>query len=460
MRRGALILVTTSLAAFLTPFISSSISFVVPRIGQELNLTFYQAALLPLVILIPLASFILLFGRLSDHLGRILLFRIGLIVFSLGSIVALFSQDFQILVASLFILGVGASIMSANSTAIVSTIFKDGRGFALGINAMSVYLGLTIAPFISGIVVEFSSWRLLFLIAVPIALVGFLLSFLTLRTELKGGKGMEIYGSLLFAILLVSISLYLSLGYIYGFVRLLPLLILFTVSVLLFLLEERRSTRPLISKKMMELRRTFVASNLAALLNYLGTFSIVFVFSIYLQVTLHVSPFLSGLYLLPEPVLMVLMSPISGTLSDKIGSRKIASAGMVIIGLSFLIFFVLGQPSVIQILIILAVLGAGFGFFSAPNTNSVMGSIKMEYSGFASGFLGTMRFIGQLASIVVATYIFSLEIPRSVMVGIFSGLYVSIGQLYFNDFVIGFKQVMLLSSIISFAGAISSMMRG
>ena len=107
MRRGALILVTTSLAAFLTPFISSSISFVVPRIGQELNLTFYQAALLPLVILIPLASFILLFGRLSDHLGRILLFRIGLIVFSLGSIVALFSQDFQILVASLFILGVG-----------------------------------------------------------------------------------------------------------------------------------------------------------------------------------------------------------------------------------------------------------------------------------------------------------------------------------------------------------------
>ncbi len=460
MRRGALILVTTSLAAFLTPFISSSISFVVPRIGQELNLTFYQAALLPLVILIPLASFILLFGRLSDHLGRILLFRIGLIVFSLGSIVALFSQDFQILVASLFILGVGASIMSANSTAIVSTIFKDGRGFALGINAMSVYLGLTIAPFISGIVVEFSSWRLLFLIAVPIALVGFLLSFLTLRTELKGGKGMEIYGSLLFAILLVSISLYLSLGYIYGFVRLLPLLILFTVSVLLFLLEERRSTRPLISKKMMELRRTFVASNLAALLNYLGTFSIVFVFSIYLQVTLHVSPFLSGLYLLPEPVLMVLMSPISGTLSDKIGSRKIASAGMVIIGLSFLIFFVLGQPSVIQILIILAVLGAGFGFFSAPNTNSVMGSIKMEYSGFASGFLGTMRFIGQLASIIVATYVFSLEIPRNVMVGIFSGLYVSIGQLYFNDFVIGFKQVMLLSSIISFAGAISSMMRG
>ena len=133
---------------------------------------------------------------------------------------------------------------------------------------------------------------------------------------------------------------------------------------------------------------------------------------------------------------------------------------MVIIGLSFLIFFVLGQPSVIQILIILAVLGAGFGFFSAPNTNSVMGSIKMEYSGFASGFLGTMRFIGQLASIIVATYIFSLEIPRNVMVGIFSGLYVSIGQLYFNDFVIGFKQVMLLSSIISFAGAISSMMRG
>ncbi|MEM1995668.1 MAG: MFS transporter, partial [Thermoplasmatales archaeon] len=106
---------TTSLAAFLTPFISSSITFLVPKIGENMNLSFYQAAVLPLIILIPLASFMLLFGRLSDLIGRVLLFRFGLIIFIGGSLASFFSKNYNILVASLFILGTGSSIISANS---------------------------------------------------------------------------------------------------------------------------------------------------------------------------------------------------------------------------------------------------------------------------------------------------------------------------------------------------------
>ncbi|MEM0127850.1 MAG: MFS transporter [Thermoplasmatales archaeon] len=457
--KGSLILVTTSLAAFLTPFISSSITFLVPRIGESLSLSFYQAAVLPLIILIPLASFMLLFGRLSDLMGRVLLFRFGLIIFTGGSLASFFSKNYNILVTSLFILGMGSSIISANSTAIVSSKFVRNRGFALGINAMSVYLGLTMAPFLSGIMAQYLTWESIFLLVLPVSTISLLISFFTLRREITGGKRIAITGSAFLAVSLVSISLYLSFGYIYGFLRLLPILYISLAFFLIFSIEESMSRNPLISFEMMKARRTFLASNAAAALNYIATFSIVFVFSIYLQVTLHVSPFLSGLYILPEPVLMVLMSPISGRISDRISSRWIASIGMIIIGLSFLVFFLLIAPSTIEILLILAFLGVGFGMFSAPNTNSVMGSIKTEFSGFASGFLGTMRFVGQLLSILVATTVFSITIPRDIMIGIFSGIYVSIGESYFQSFLHGFREIMFISSLISFAGAVASLMR-
>ena len=459
MRKESLVLLTTSLAAFLTPFISSSISFSIPRIGDAFGLSFYQAALLPLVILIPLASFMLLLGRVSDALGRVRFLRIGLSIFTVGAILSILSRDFVALVLSLFVVGVGASMISANATAIVSYHFRTGRGFALGINAMSVYLGLTMSPFLSGVLIEFIGWESIFLVVIPIAILSLLLSFVSLNSDIRGAVGMRVYSSLLFSILLVSISTYLSFGYLYGFLTLLPLLLLFIIALALFIVDETRSENPLISGRMMEMKRTFLASNIAALLNYVGTFSIVFVFSVYLQVVLKVSPFLSGIYILPEPVMMVLMSPVSGRLSDKLGSRGIASTGMVAIGISFLLFFILREPSFLEIVLLLTLLGAGFGLFSAPNTNSVMGSIKLEFSGLASGFLGTMRFIGQLSSIILASYILSLEIPRKIMVGIFSGIYVSIGNAYYQNFISGFRWVMLLSSVISLIGAIFSFLR-
>jgi MFS family permease len=205
--------------------------------------------------------------------------------------------------------------------------------------------------------------------------------------------------------------------------------------------------------------RTFVASNATAFLNYISTFSIVFVFSIYLQVILHVSPFLSGLLLLPEPLLMVAVSPAAGRLSDIFGSRSIASIGMFLIGLSFLSFSYFNRINEVGLMILLTVLGTGFGLFSAPNTNSVMGSVRRENSGIASGFLGTMRFLGQMASIILATLVLSVYMPKSLTIGIFSGIYVQITPQYFNGFLSGFRIAMIISAALSFSGAVTSLLR-
>lgn len=457
-----MLLLTTSLGAFLTPFISTAISFGVPRIGTYFHLNFFDAAFLPLVILIPLVSFMLLFGKISDGIGRVKLFRIGLIIFLMSSLLAPYTRNYDELVASVFAIGLGGALLSTNSTAIIGYAFsEEGRGLALGINAMSIYLGLTLAPFLGGFLIEFFGWQYIFLAVAPIPVISLLISFLSMKDlEIKSIKiTVNIRGSALFAALMISVALYLSLGFLIGFLKASFLLIAFAVFFVLFVRDETRSTNPVVPVDMIRRNRAFIASNVAAYLNFASTFSIVFVFSIYLQVILHVSPFLSGLIILPEPVLMVALSPFAGRLSDMIGSRMIASVGMVVIGISFVSFYFLSSPNRVEVMFLLAVLGVGYALFSPPNTNSVMGSVRKERSGIASGFLGTMRFTGQLSSIILATFVLSEFMPKSLTLGIFSGIYVQITPEYFNGFINGFRTVMIISAILSFSGAVISLLR-
>jgi MFS family permease len=156
---------------------------------------------------------------------------------------------------------------------------------------------------------------------------------------------------------------------------------------------------------------------------------------------------------------MVALSPLAGRLSDTLGSRSLASLGMVIIGLSFIAMYYIYPITEIQLMIMLAFIGIGFGLFSAPNTNSVMGSAERKYSGIAAGFLGTMRFTGQLISISIATVIFAFFLPHSLIVGMFSGSLTTISTSSFDGFVHGLRIIMIISGILSLCGAGTSLMR-
>ncbi|MGC8608879.1 MAG: MFS transporter [Thermoplasmata archaeon] len=460
--KKSFVLLTTSIAAFITPFLSSAIAFAVPRIGIAFHLNFYEAAILPMIFLIPLSSFMIFFGRLSDDVGRVTIFRMGLIIFSAATFAAAFSRNYDSLVISIFFAGLGTAVLSTNSTAIVSFVYSSGRrGFALGINAMSVYLGLTFAPFLGGFLIEFFGWASIFLLSAPLAVIGLAISMISMRnleTEMKMNKA-SIRDPAVFAAFILTLTSYAAFGNIFGYVKILFLAVISVFIFILFIILERRPGNPTIPPSMIRGNRTFVASNITAFLNYLGTFSIVFVFSIYLQVILHISPFLSGLTILPEPIIMVLLSPVAGRLADKVGSRFIASAGMFIIGFSFFSLFLNPSAGKIFIMVVLGFIGLGFGLFSAPNTNSVMSSTKREYSGIASGFLGTMRFTGQLISIVMATFVLSIYIPKPLIVGMFSGTVVAITPYYYHGFIEGFKVVMILSALLSVAGAFTSLMK-
>ncbi|QRF74769.1 methyl viologen resistance protein SmvA [Thermoplasmatales archaeon] len=456
------ILLTTSMAAFLSPFLSSAIAFAVPKIGVSFHLTFYQVAILPMIFLIPLASFMIFFGRLSDDIGRVKIFRAGLLIFAASALLVPAIHNYQYVVMMIFFTGLGSAVLSTNSTAIVSYVYSSGgRGFALGINAMAVYLGLTFAPFLGGLLIELSGWESIFFLSGPLAICALLISIPSMKSlEIKAKtEKTNLRQVSMFSTFLVLLTTYAAFGDIFGYLKLAFLPILSLFFLLIFLHYEKNSTNPVIPPSVFRNNRTFIASNVTAFLNYVSTFSIVFVFSIYLQVILHVNPFLSGIIILPEPVLMVLLSPVSGKLADRFGSRLIASSGMVIIGVSFLLLFLESTVSRLDITALLGFIGVGFGLFSAPNTNSVMGSVRREDSSIASGFLGTMRFTGQMMSIVAATLILSLFLPASLITGMFSGTVVTITPFFYGSFVSGFRIVMLVSAILAIIGAMTSLMK-
>lgn len=457
-----LILLTTSFAAFITPFTSSAITFAVPRIGEIFRASFYLVVWVPLAYLIPLPSFMILFGRLSDIYGRVKMFRLGFIIYLISIILIILSINIYMLIIFIFISGIGGALISTNSIAIVSHTYPPNRrGGALGINAMSVYLGLTLAPFLGGLLIQLFDWESVFYVSGLISIIGLIISFFTMKnieiTEKIGN--LDVLGAILFSLSLIFIVLYLSFSEIYGWLSSIYLIILGLVFLILFIIRELRSKNPLIDISLFTKNRTFAASNITAFLNYISTFSIVFIFSIYLQVFLKYSPFQAGIVLVSQPIFMVIFSPISGKLADKYGSRHMASIGMAVIGISFISLYFIKITNVWDIILPLSFIGIGFGFFTAPNTNSVMGSVTKDKYGVASGTLGTMRFTGQILSLAITSTILSNAIPRTLLVGMFSGVFQTISIQFTNEFIIGFKYAMLFSGIVSLIGAYTSLLK-
>jgi MFS family permease len=171
---------------------------------------------------------------------------------------------------------------------------------------------------------------------------------------------------------------------------------------------------PVFDMRLFKTNRVFAFSSLAALINYSATFALTFLMSLYLQDIKSLSPQIAGLVLISQPVIMAGFSPMAGRLSDHVEPRIVASLGMIIstIGLSLLIFLDQGT-SLGYIIACLIILGFGFAFFSSPNTNAIMSSIEKRFYGIASGAIGTMRSLGQILSMGIATVIFSIFIGRT-----------------------------------------------
>lgn len=443
-------LIVTSFASFITPFIGSATNIALPSIGKEFSANAVSLSWVATSFLLSAAVFLAPFGRLADIIGRKKIFNLGLIITTIFSILCAYASNIETLIIWLIFQGLGSSMMFGTAMAIITSVFpKEKRGKALGIVVASVYAGLTLGPFIGGIITKWWGWHGIFLVIVPFALISLSFSILYLRQEWADAKGEKFdwKGSVIYAIAIVSLM--------YGFSELPEFSgILYTIlgilTLIIFIYFEKRQEFPVINIRLFQKNRVFAFSNYAALINYSATFAIGFLLSLYLQYIKGLNPQEAGQILVVQPILMTIFSPITGKLSDKIDAGKVASIGMALISAGlFVIAFIDENSSIWFIISILFSFGIGYALFSSPNSNAIMSSVEKKYYGIASGTVGTMRLIGQMSSMGIAMMVFSIFIGK-----------VEINSSNYHEFIHSIRTVFLIFAIFCFIGIFFSLARG
>lgn len=396
-------LLVATLSSFLTPFMGASANVALPSIARDLALDARQLSWVATVFLVAAAMALVPFGQLADIHGRKRIFTWGIAVYALGSALSALAMSWALLVSARAVQGLGGAMIFGTSVAILTSVFPPGRrGWALGINAASVYLGLSIGPVAGGLITEHAGWRALF--GVNAALGGFLLVVVwaALKGEWAGQRAarFDAPGSALYAAALGALMFGLSRAHT-------PAGVGWTAAGLAvlaaFVLYERSAASPVLDVRLFSESRVFALSNLAALINYSATFAVGFLLSLYLQHVRGLGPGATGLVLVAQPIVMTVVSPWAGRLSDRIAPRVVASAGMGLTAIGLALLAAVGDATPLaSIAACLALLGVGFGLFSSPNTNAVMGAVAPSHYGVAAATLGTMRLGGQMLSMGVA----------------------------------------------------------
>jgi len=380
------------------------------------------------------ATLLVTFGRLSDMFGRVKLYNLGFLIFTIGSILLFLTPNTGDagaieLIAFRIVQGVGAAFLFSNSGAIITDAFPaNERGKALGINQLAFLAGSLIGLVLGGVLAVFD-WRLVFLVSVPVGIIGTIWSYWKLKEQniVPKKQKMDLWGNISFGAGLTLILIGITYGLTpYGSSPMgwgNPWVVgsLLTGAALLFAFPfiEKHVEQPLFNLALFK-NREFATANIATFLSSISRGGVMVMLVVLLQgiwLPLHgysydSTPFWAGIFMLPMSIGIALTGPLSGWLSDKHGARVLATVGMVITGVGFLVFTLL--PSNFEYLpfaLILLVLGIGNGIFMSPNMASVMNSCPPEHRGAASGMRSTLQNCGQTISqaIFFAIIIISLN---------------------------------------------------
>jgi len=387
----------------------SAVTVALPGMGAEFGVSAVVLGWITTAFLLASAAFLLPMGRLADLKGRKKVFLAGVIVFGAASALAGLAPRAGWLIAARVLQGAGGAMMFGTNIAILVSVFPpEERGRVLGINTAAVYIGLSLGPFVGGLLTQHLGWRSIFLMNVPIAiLLGWLVvSRLKVEPSGTGGGAFDLAGSLVYGVSLVS--------FIGGMTRLgssagAALATAGALGLALFIAWESRIAHPVLDVRLFRGNRPFLLSNGAALVNYSATAGSAFLLSLYLQYLKGMSPRGAGTVMLVQPVVQAVISPWAGRLSDRIQPRYVASLGMVLTSAGLFTLAWLDDTTPLPVVVAgLVLLGTGFGLFSSPNTNAIMSSVRRQQLGVASAMAGTMRMTGQMLSMGVVMVVISV----------------------------------------------------
>jgi EmrB/QacA subfamily drug resistance transporter len=438
------------LSSFLTPFMGSSINVALPAIADDLSMSAIMLAWVATSYLLAAAAFLVPLGRAADIWGRKKVFVVGMSVFALTSTLCALAPSAELLIAFRWAQGIGSAMIFGTSIALLTSVYPaQERGKALGMTVAIVYLGGASGPVLGGFLTTFLGWRSIFLVILPgiagVIWIG--------TKKLAGdwcearGEKYDYVGATFYVLSLTAVIIGFSfLSEPFG----IALTVIGTILLSVFAFWELRQRSPVLEMRLFAHNRTFAFSNMAALINYAATFAVSFMMSLYLQYVEGFSAHEAGMILVSQMIVMAVFSPVAGKLSDVIEPRVIASIGMGVnsVGLALISFFREGTE-VWMMVSVLAFLGFGFALFSSPNTNAIMSSVEKKNYGIASASVGTMRLIGQVLSLSIATmfiaiYVGSMEMSSELA----------------PEFMKAFQPGFITFSILCFLGVFASLARG
>ncbi|MCL1808602.1 MAG: MFS transporter [Clostridiales bacterium] len=406
------------ITAFVATFTGSALNLSIPAMGRDFNVSASMIGWVVTSYMLTVAALSVPFGRLADITQKKRVFLLGLLIFSVSSLSSAFVWDFVGMVALRVLQGIGGAMIFCTNTAILVSAFPGSeRGKVLGYSIASTYVGLSAGPVVGGLLNHYFGWRSIFLLTFAISGA----VFCTAQSKLPKGKSdrkselsFDILGNVLYITMIVALM--------YGFSAISTSKLsaaMIAAGVLLaavFVWHELKAESPIVQIRFFIGNAAYTFSNIAALLNYGSTFAIGYLLSIYLQVAMGYSSQSAGFVLIAQPVVMALLSPYAGNLSDRVSPFLLASAGMgcCAAGIVFFIFISVDYPLWL-IIVALVITGVGFALFSSPNTNAVMACVEAKDYGVASSILATMRSLGHASSMAIVTLVVGMYMGSSAL---------------------------------------------
>ncbi|MEE0775437.1 MAG: MFS transporter [Bacillota bacterium] len=384
------VLIVVSIGVFMGTLNGSIVNIANPTIAEVFSISMTEVQWVVTVYMLVVTATMLFFGKLGDKIGSHRLYVVGFAVFSLGSLVCGLSQSFPMLIGARIFQAIGGSILMATGLGLVSNAFpQEEKGKAIGMVGAVVGVGNLSGASIGGLLLQSFSWQSIFYLNVPVGILGALLGIFFLTPQQKNNeiKGFDLPGILLFAsattVALLAINNQGGHGVFLGLGA--------AILLILLILWEKRSKEPFLDMPLFTIR-DFTMGNIIGVFCYFPQMSVAFLLPFYLEEVKALSTASSGLVMTVHPLVMVLIAPLAGSLSDRFGSRPIlmVSFALMTLSLGALGFLTAATPLWLLVLC-LAVFGLGVGSFGSPNNSTVLAGVSPQKQGYGGSFLATMR---------------------------------------------------------------------
>jgi EmrB/QacA subfamily drug resistance transporter len=440
-------LAAVAFGLFMIMLDNTIVNVALPSIEHSLHMSISSLEWIVTAYALTFAALLITGGKLGDMFGRRKMFVVGLAVFTLASLACGLAPSAGFLIGARAVQGIGAALMNPATLSIITATFPPKeRGQAIGIWAGVSALALAIGPLVGGLIVDNINWHWIFYVNVPVGVVGIVVSyfFITESRDTSHEQSIDLPGLVTSGAALLALSYALIEGNKHGWTspEILGLFAGAAVLLAAFVLLELRQRLPMLDLSLFKIG-SFVGANLVAMLVSLGMFGVFFYISLYVQNVLGYSPTKAGAIFLPMTVLIILVAPVAGKLSDRIGSRWLMGTGMTTVGVSLLLYQRIGVHAGFWSLLPQLMLGGlGMALTMSPMTSAAMGSVPVDKAGVGSGVLNSFRQVGgSLGIALMGAILLSYAHPTHSK------------QVAAQQFVNGLHAALAVSAVITFAAA-------